>query len=992
MTLWTSRLLVSGISLLCAAVAQASSFVPLVVPDGSDISSIQIDAAGNYAYTISRFVGEDDDGNDQFQGQLYLNGSPFVQFGPNERYRRLEQFAAAGSRAIFRAQIERTETPTQICGGSFQVFNGPNADPCPVYTPPTLLPFNFEERGLRTNSSGEVLLTTQPFNLNINLYAPQLARFANPRQWWTPVWGITLSSAPQRISLLENGRVAAVVGNCLQVYRRGTLVDPGNGRVSGLLELDSESCVDDGLTGGAGIAEHINPSNGNLSFCAGPNGFGGDRSVYLLQPGGTPQLVQENVGAGSACRVFGSDSAGNVAYGPSTQVFWSDQPAEPVLANGHIFAGKELFGLAPIAVLNDRTIIAIAQLRDPLAQKGGGGIDPGAGLFFSDGDTDFPPEPDPDAVIWSTGFDGSFFDDQNWNPKVSPSSDQVAIFAPDAAVTVTFGSQEASSERLLVERGPVTFDGGVYQLNSGSPANPSFVLRSGAPGDVAALWVRGGHQLQTSGATLEQNTSVGGQLNGVILEDDLSTVNPQSRWDNDGRLVVDASLSVSWSGGLVTDALRVASTPGSQGEVTVGPSAQSGLGCPDISIADFGDVSIGYAGQATMDVGRDCAVEATGDRVIGELADASGVVTFQDSSWVRFFNPGPATDLTVGASGDGTLRVLDGAVGANQVFVGKNVGGVGAVVVETINSLSSLVEAQGSLFVGAGGAGLVRTVDSGRIVAADVTAGAFTGGFGRIFLTGPSNETNLEVAGLMVIGENGEAEMEIVDGALARSQSGLIGGGAQGRGVVEIARGGAWDLDNDLTLGLSSGGADPQECDGDEISVGVGELRLLGEGQIADITGQTLTIDGPDSRLSGTGLAVFQNTLAINCAVLAPGNSPGTLTLDGNLDLRGGVIEVEVMGLGDGQYDVLQVAGTASLAGGVIRFIFTDFLPQENDQLTFLQSGAGLTLDQSMRYEYEGAIDGFAFDVVQDSSGRLMFSALNNALGDELFDNGFESP
>jgi len=167
-------------------------------------------------------------------------------------------------------------------------------------------------------------------------------------------------------------------------------------------------------------------------------------------------------------------------------------------------------------------------------------------------------------------------------------------------------------------------------------------------------------------------------------------------------------------------------------------------------------------------------------------------------------------------------------------------------------------------------------------------------------------------------------------------------------------------------------------------------LRLMGEGQIADVTGQTLTIDGPGSRISGTGLAAFQNTVAINCAVLAPGNSPGTLSLDGDLELRGGVIEVEISGLGDGQYDVLEVAGNATLSGGVVKFIFSEFLPQQNDQITFLQTGAGLDISQTMRYEYQGAIDGFEFEVTNDGSGGLIFSALNNALGDSLFGNGFE--
>ncbi len=988
---YTSRLLIAGL-LLGAGLAHASSFVPINVPDGSEISAIDVDAEGNYAYRIRRLIGEDDNGDDLFEGALYLNGSPFVQFGPSETYQRLEQFAAAGSRVIFRAQIERTETPEQICGGRFQVFNGPNADPCPVFTPPTLLSFNIDSRGLRANTRGELLLTPGLGAPSFNLYAPQQARFSSPTLWWTPVWGTAVDNESRIVTLLENGRVVTAAGACLSAYRTGALVDPGNGRVSGLLELESESCVDASVTGSGSIAQHINPVTGNLSFCAGPNGPGGVRSVYLMAPGGGPQLIQEDVGAGLACRVFGSDSAGNVAYGTGSQVFWSDQPEQPALANGHLFGGRELFGVAPIAVLNDRRIVAIAQLRDPLQQKGDGGLPEGAGLFFSDGDTDFPPEPDPDAVVWSTGQDGNFFDSQNWNPELVPDSDQVAIFAPDAPVAVSFGAQTASTQRLLVERGPVVFDGGAYQLASGSSATPSLLLRAGTPGDVAALWLQGGHQLQTTGALLDQGASLGAELNGVILEDDLSLPNPQSRWDNAGQLVVDASLAISWSGGLVTDSLRVASTPGSVGSLSIGPTPESGLGCPDISIADFGAVSIGYAGQATMTVGRDCTVEATGNRVIGQLAGSSGEVTFRNSSWIRFFNPGPATDLTVGDFGNGTLRLIDSAAMADQIIIGKRPGSDSAVIIETDASAVSIVEAQASVFVGAGGRGLVRTIGSAQLTAAQVTIGAFAGGVGRVFLTGPSTETNLAVAGLLVVGENGEAQMEIVDGAIASSRSGLIGGGPQSQGLVEIARGGSWDLVEDLTIGLSSDGGDPELCEGDEVSLGVGQLHLLGAGQIADITGQTLTVDGPDSRLTGTGLAVFQIIRALNCAVLAPGNSPGTLTLNGDLELRGGIIEIEITGLGDGQYDVLSIAGDATLAGGIVRFIFDDFLPQQGDQITFLQAGSSLNLNENMRYEYQGAAAGFEFEVASNGAGELRFSALNDAKGDQVFRSGFESP
>ena len=52
---------------------------------------------------------------------------------------------------------------------------------------------------------------------------------------------------------------------------------------------------------------------------------------------------------------------------------------------------------------------------------------------------------------------------------------------------------------------------------------------------------------------------------------------------------------------------------------------------------------------------------------------------------------------------------------------------------------------------------------------------------------------------------------------------------------------------------------------------------------------------------------------------IAPGLSPGTLVIDGDLAISGGTLEFEVFGSGAGEFDVLDVMGTldASAAFGI---------------------------------------------------------------------------
>lgn len=75
-------------------------------------------------------------------------------------------------------------------------------------------------------------------------------------------------------------------------------------------------------------------------------------------------------------------------------------------------------------------------------------------------------------------------------------------------------------------------------------------------------------------------------------------------------------------------------------------------------------------------------------------------------------------------------------------------------------------------------------------------------------------------------------------------------------------------------------------------------------------------IDIQGGILAGTGTA---NGGTVMSATIAPGNSTGTLSINGNLGMNSATLDVEVAGAGAGQFDRLAVSGTATITGGTLK-------------------------------------------------------------------------
>ena len=165
------------------------------------------------------------------------------------------------------------------------------------------------------------------------------------------------------------------------------------------------------------------------------------------------------------------------------------------------------------------------------------------------------------------------------------------------------------------------------------------------------------------------------------------------------------------------------------------------------------------------------------------------------------------------------------------------------------------------------------------------------------------------------------------------------------------------------------------------VSVEKGTLTIndtvLQAGTIRVASGATYSASGVLDNLGGLqgGGTIVAGTVS-NRGVVSPGNSPGTLSIDGNFEqLVDGRLEIELGGLGD--FDLLDISGSASLAGGLSVLRFGDYTPVVGDEFVILSSNGALSgsfADGSP--SLSGFADGVRFGVRYDYTLRTVTLAV----------------
>jgi autotransporter-associated beta strand protein len=383
----------------------------------------------------------------------------------------------------------------------------------------------------------------------------------------------------------------------------------------------------------------------------------------------------------------------------------------------------------------------------------------------------------------------------------------------------------------------------------------------------------------------------------------------------------------SYTGGTAINAGRlVANTTGAfgTGAVSIAQGAELGLGGVTVANTLTG---VGRVIKTANNVGG-----LTGINTYSGGTDIQGgtlVVNSPAALGTGSVSMATATALNVNYTGSANAALNNLLTGAGSLI--KD--GSGTVIMNTAgNSYSggTTINAGrlGLNFGDALGTGAVAVAAGAQLAIGDISFGNAVSGAGQIV------KTSSGAASLTGTNTHGGG-VDIQGGSLA-----VAGNGALGTGTVSIATGASLNYTNTAASTFSNGLS------------GAGTFNKLGAGQLTfannfalgalslqagrtrmNVVGTTNVTVGSAATLDGTGRIVGNLT---NNGVVAPGNSIGTLTVQGNYTHNSGsVLEVEFDAAGN--IDLLDVTGNATLNGGIIRFVSIG--GAEGQGGTFLRTG-----------------------------------------------------
>jgi len=481
-----------------------------------------------------------------------------------------------------------------------------------------------------------------------------------------------------------------------------------------------------------------------------------------------------------------------------------------------------------------------------------------------------------------------------------------------------------------------------------------------------------------------------------------------------GVIKVEAGGSVSSQRGYIGRAI------GSNGIATISGNGSTWSGS---------DLFVGYdgAGEANIEAGGDATFFSS---YIGRNADSSGTatVTGSDSNWSNTWS------LDVGYEGIGHLNIQDGGrVSSTQGSIGRNPNSHGTVTVTGSNSLWT--GSNNTLFVGYAGTGELRIEAGGSVSSGVAYIGRESDSSGTTTVSGnESNWTNYYFD--FIIGDSGTGYLNIEGGGRVTSSGGIVGRYAGSVGTVSVSGGNStwnnWLQDivvgdsgtgllffqnggtvfnktgfvgrfedsfgSVLVAGSGSTWANSEKLivGGSSLTTGtttgVGVLNVFEDGLVT--VGETLRIHKNGTvNLQTGGSLVAQDIVnsgwlngvgsvagnVVNDGIVAPGNSPGKLLIDGDFrQLAEGQLQIEFTGRNAGtEYDQLFVSGKATLEGMFLFHFLDGFAPVQGDTFDFLVA-SHVQVSSQIQVQIENLLPGFEYDLsVIDGAYRL--TALNNA-------------
>lgn len=383
------------------------------------------------------------------------------------------------------------------------------------------------------------------------------------------------------------------------------------------------------------------------------------------------------------------------------------------------------------------------------------------------------------------------------------------------------------------------------------------------------------------------------------------------------------------------------------GENSLGEPSTWNVDTTTVGTSDDGRLMVENGAQALADfetIGRD--EESTGS------VEVRGVAA--DGSPSHFSTTGT---LRVGVSGNGFLRIEDGATAANPL--------VEIAAMPTSNSSAAVrgIDAAGNpstwttdvLFVGDQGVGEV-TVEDGAIA---TSRGAVVGesGSGTVEIQGTDaagNPSTWTISESLEVGRFLNGSITVGSGGLMVSDTTTIAGGNSSRGEVFVqgtpSSTGNWTNAGDVFLGGTDSAAGGEAflrlfLNG-RAEIG-GQLKIWGDG-LLHITGGRLLVDEIDHSEGGefdfeSGLLQvnhFDGDMLNEGGTLAPGPDAGTTTIIGDYTQQtDATLAIDIGGTSPGvTYDLVNISGDAILNGDLQLTVIDDFQPESADSFTVLSA------------------------------------------------------
>lgn len=507
---------------------------------------------------------------------------------------------------------------------------------------------------------------------------------------------------------------------------------------------------------------------------------------------------------------------------------------------------------------------------------------------------------------WEGGSSGSLVDASRWADKNVPTAAQYAAFSRATPVNafVTLGGGSSVMRGLIVDGSSVTADlgGGSLRFGVSGPSQKDYNILLGEGRSRASTLA-----LRNGVVHVERGLVVGGQPGASA------------------RLELGPAMAVG-SGAAPTTFLAVVGQAG-DGVATIG--AGSSLEADALAIGDAANVS-GSVEVAGVGARLSAIGFLVGNRGRGEVRVRDGGEAVANALTMSA-QRGARADMFIGPSGtlrlSGPISVVgqeDSATlevfGGSKILGGSGIVEVGADDVTTfsalrLSDLGTRMTAQG-VRVRAGG--LLHIRDGAEWIPEGLAENALELKAGEALFESAVCVVDTVVATGGRINVNSNASLTattiLIEPGARMNVNGTL---ATVKGFDLFALNGVLNVSNGGALfGLA-----PEDNEGFRGELGVGE----------------------NGSIEGSEGAIHANVRMAAGSLLEPGNSPGALTIDGDLILEAGSrLRLEVAGAEAGSlFDQLVVTGDVVFEGGVIELVFVDgFAPEAGQNFEFLEAAS----------------------------------------------------